>query len=180
VSANELGDDDVLPSLIAAGMNAGTLAATVGADDNQHYNALLEHIVHVIGSSYGTRTLYHELCSTSALVLMLRGQNVRIGEVVFSRRDQVWTFTVEDDVAGLATGGLTRAAQLIAVYANVLQQFQDDWDTKVNPFWEPSSGIAADEDAWEQLMRAVPEDDVIVTAKALFVVTGVLSKWATK
>jgi len=173
-------DDAVLPSLLAAGMNAGTRAATAGADTDLHYNALLEQVTTLLVDLYGAETLYRELCSTAGLVLMLRELNVRIGEVVFSRTDRVWTFTLDTtDLGAAGTASLRRAAQLVTVYANVLQQFDDEWTREDNPFWDPTSGITADEQAWDHLAQSVPDSDVILTGKSLFVLAGVLSQWAT-
>lgn len=167
--------DGVLLNLVAAGMNAATVAATAEQDVDQKYAVLLEQITYSLVAGYGARTLFRELCSAAGLVLTLRGLNVRIGELVCSRDEGVWTFHIEPPV----NPGLHRAAQLVCVYANVQEQYAEEWAEAGNPFWEPSVGATSDEDAWEQLVQAIPDGELVPTGKALFVTAGVLSKWAS-
>jgi hypothetical protein len=171
-------EDRVLPSLLIAGMEAANWAATVGKDEDLFYQRLLERITRTTAEAYGMGVLYRELCASAGLVLVINARSVRVGELTFGKREGVWTFRMDEGMThGLSTG-LRRAAQLVTVYSNLLAQLGEEWtDPEGNPEFTPSLSVDADTDSWNALYEAVPEAERMLTAKALFVIAGVLYKW---
>lgn len=170
-------DDGVMTNLIAAGMNAAIYAAAASQPEPP-YGLVLEQITLTLLGTYEPRAVIRELCSTAGWVLMVRGENVRIGELVCRRTEGVWTFEIDPSARSRdIADDLRKAAQLVCVYANLQQQLTEDWGT-TNPYWETPPGVSADKAAWEQLLAATHAESIVPTCKALFVLAGVLVKWA--
>lgn len=166
--------DGVLGDLLTAGMRAATHA--VRGDQTHGYGTLLQRIAFTVLEGYGARIVTRELCATAALVLCSRQQGVRIGELVCSKQDDVWTFVVDEQAH--AEEELRTAAQLVCVFANVQEQYDDDWESAGNPFWQPPAGASSDVAAWNQIVDTIPSTSFLATTKALFVIAGVLATWA--
>lgn len=171
--------DGVLATLVNAGMLASAKAALLDGDpdDAIPHREVAHDIVHLAATYYGTVQLFIALSSMASKGLLMtrdltQTSAVAAGEVEFTRLEEVWTFSVRPIEDERTADGILRAAQLVTVYANLIDQIGEGWSGSEN--FTPSPGVISDGEAWKSLYEAIPQSERCFTARSLMTICGLV------
>jgi hypothetical protein len=173
--------NEVLSLLVLAATEASREAdvclAAGDADGVRQYHELLHGLVHSMVYGWGAQATARAISALCAqAVVLLDGGDGKVAS--FSKDSDVWTFKVlPTDIPGFPTEIVTRAAQIVCSYANLMgdaaAQIADRGlpESSAEP---PSPDVAASVASFYALVGAVPQNETCAVLVCLVSFAGAL------